>query len=75
MATRPAPASLWLVRHGESVGNVAATQAELDGAEVIDLDLTVKIPLVGGKIEQLIAEIFSHALDVEQKVGREWLGR
>jgi len=43
--------------------------------ETIDLDLTVKIPLVGGKIEQLIAGIFSAALDVEQKVGREWLAR
>ncbi|MDQ7876468.1 histidine phosphatase family protein [Microbacterium sp. QXD-8] len=30
---------LWLVRHGESVGNVAATQAEIDGAERIPLDI------------------------------------
>ncbi|MCP2636472.1 histidine phosphatase family protein [Microbacterium sp. HD4P20] len=29
---------LWLVRHGESVGNVAATRAEIEGLEVIPLD-------------------------------------
>lgn len=29
---------LWLVRHGESIGNVAATRAEIDGLEVIPLD-------------------------------------
>ncbi|MFG6402829.1 histidine phosphatase family protein [Microbacterium sp. P04] len=30
---------LWLIRHGESLGNVAATRAEEAGAEAIDLDL------------------------------------
>lgn len=31
--------TLWLVRHGESVGNVAATRAERDGLERIPLDI------------------------------------
>ena len=30
---------LWLSRHGESVANVAATTAELDGLEVIPIDI------------------------------------
>ena len=30
---------LWLVRHGESVGNVAATRAQREGLDVIPLDL------------------------------------
>ena len=30
---------LWLVRHGESVGNVAATRAEVDGLDAIPLDI------------------------------------
>ena len=30
---------LWLIRHGESVGNVAATAAEAAGVEVIPLDI------------------------------------
>jgi broad specificity phosphatase PhoE len=30
---------LWLVRHGESMANVAATRAELEGADVIPIDI------------------------------------
>ena len=30
---------LWLVRHGESVGNVAATRAQREGLEIIPLDV------------------------------------
>jgi broad specificity phosphatase PhoE len=30
--------SLWLVRHGESVGNVAATRAEREGLESVELE-------------------------------------
>jgi probable phosphoglycerate mutase len=30
---------LWLVRHGESLANVSATRAELDGVDVIPIDI------------------------------------
>jgi len=60
---------------GEAVGTLGLVESGGTTTESVDLDLTVKIPLVGGKIEQLIAGIFSAALDVEQKVGREWLAR
>jgi hypothetical protein len=60
---------------GEAVGTLELVESGGTTTESVDLDLTVKIPLVGGKIEQLIAGIFSAALDVEQKVGREWLAR
>lgn len=60
---------------GEAVGTLELVESGGTTTESIDLDLMVKIPLVGGKIEQLIAGIFSAALDVEQKVGREWLSR
>ena len=30
---------LWLVRHGESIGNIAATRAEIEGLDVIPLDV------------------------------------
>ncbi len=60
---------------GEAVGTLELVESGGTTTETIDLDLTVKIPLVGGKIEQLIAGIFSAALDAEQKVGREWLAR
>ena len=60
---------------GEAVGTLELVESGGTTTESIDLDVTVKIPLVGGKIEQLIAGIISAALDVEQKVGREWLAR
>lgn len=34
-----AATELWLVRHGESIGNVAASHADASGAEVIELQL------------------------------------
>ncbi|CAH0226782.1 Putative phosphoserine phosphatase 2 [Microbacterium oxydans] len=44
---------LWLVRHGESVGNVAATGAEAAGAEVIDLATRdADVPLSETGVEQ-----------------------
>jgi hypothetical protein len=60
---------------GEAVGTLELVESGGTTTESIDLDVTVKIPLVGGKIEQLVAGIVSSALDIEQKVGREWLAR
>lgn len=47
---------LWLVRHGESVGNVAATRAEIEGLEVIPLDARdADVPLSDTGREQAAA--------------------
>lgn len=44
---------LWLVRHGESVGNTAATEAAVTGAEVIDLAIRdADVPLSETGVEQ-----------------------
>ncbi|WP_312180605.1 histidine phosphatase family protein [Arthrobacter sp.] len=44
---------LILIRHGESAGNVAATQAQLTGAEVIDVGLRdADVPLSGAGEQQ-----------------------
>jgi len=48
---------LWLVRHGESEGNVAATAADRAGAEVIDLaarDADVELSAVGREQAQAL---------------------
>lgn len=48
---------LWLVRHGESEGNVAATAADRAGAEVIDLaarDADVELSSVGREQAQAL---------------------
>ena len=48
--------TLWLVRHGESVGNVAATRAEREGLERIPLDIRdADVPLSPTGEEQAVA--------------------
>ena len=41
--------------------------------EVVELDVKVKVPLVGGKLEALMAENIKKGLEVEQGVGTAWL--
>lgn len=60
---------------GEVVGTLILTESEGTTTEVIDLDLSVRIPLVGGKMESLIAGLLREALDREHEVGVEWLAR
>jgi hypothetical protein len=59
----------------EAVGTLVLTESGSTTTESIDLDLTVRIPLVGGKIEALVARLYGDALDVEHRVGVEWLSR
>src|SRR3954468_17762884 len=39
MAQTPGPTALWLVRHGESMGNVADAQAHSSGSGRLELDV------------------------------------
>jgi len=39
MAQAPGPSALWLVRHGESLGNLADAQAHANGSGRLDLDV------------------------------------
>lgn len=41
--------------------------------ETIAGDLRVKLPIIGGKLESLVAGILVRALRTEEKVGRAWL--
>ncbi len=41
--------------------------------EEVDVDVRASIPLVGGKLEQLIADMLTSALTAEEKEGRAWL--
>ena len=41
--------------------------------ETVTLEITVSIPLVGGKIESLIGDKLTHSLETENSVGRTWL--
>lgn len=55
-AERPGALELTLVRHGESVGNVAASRAAAAGAEVIDVDVRdADVPLTDTGQQQATA--------------------
>ena len=43
--------------------------------EIVEVDVSVSIPLVGGKIADFIGEMLTKALRAENKVGRDWLVR
>ena len=49
---------------------------EADGAgtrEVVEGEVKVAIPVIGGKLEKLIAQLLGSALRAENRVGRSWL--
>lgn len=54
-----------------------ATLVETGGVttETVDLEITVKIPLIAGKIEELLAKLLGSALRAEERTGKAWLAR
>ena len=58
---------------GEAVGTLTLAESGGTTTETVALAVTVRIPLVGGKIEGMIADMVEHALDKEHEVGVEWL--
>jgi len=47
-----------------------------DGAgtvEVVELEIKAKVPLIGGKLENLMAEQVRDGMDTEREVGQSWL--
>lgn len=55
------------------VGTIALLPADSGTTEVVDLDIKVKVPLIGGKLEGVLEDQVRHAMDVEQQVGQAWL--
>ena len=60
---------------GEMAGTALLTEDPDGTTETVNLTVKVNIPLVGGKIEGLIADLLLKALRTEEKVGQEWLAR
>lgn len=60
---------------GEMVGTAVLAEAGGVTTETVTLDVTVRIPLVGGKIEDLIAKLLGSALRAEERTGKAWLAR
>ncbi|MEV5000955.1 DUF2505 domain-containing protein [Nocardioides sp. LML1-1-1.1] len=60
---------------GEMAGTAVLVEKDGVTTETVTLDITVKIPLVAGKIEQLIAKLLGSALRAEERTGKAWLAR
>jgi len=41
--------------------------------ETLDVEVKVKVPLIGGKLEKLMAELVASGMDKEQGAGEAWL--
>ena len=60
---------------GEMSGTATLAESGAATTETVDLTVKVGIPLVGGRLEGLIADLLLRALRTEEEVGREWLAR
>ena len=54
-------------------GTIRLEEAGSGTREVVELEIKVKVPLIGGKLEKLMAEKVASGMDVEQRVGAAWL--
>jgi hypothetical protein len=58
---------------GQMSGTLALRESGGTTTETVEMEIRVSIPLVGGKIESLIADLLLKALKVENAVGRQYL--
>ncbi len=72
----PTTGSLSIESPGKPASASGTIRLEPDGSgttEVVDLEIKVRIPLIGGKLERLMAEKVAAGMDVEHTVGVAWL--
>jgi hypothetical protein len=70
--------SLAIEAPGKPTSISGTIRLEADGAgtkEIVELEIKVKVPLIGGKLEKLMAEKVQSGMDVERQVGHAWLNR
>jgi Protein of unknown function (DUF2505) len=58
---------------GRLTGGIVLDGDDDGTVEELSGDLKVGIPLIGGKLEEFVGDIFAAALRIEEKVGRQWL--
>ena len=58
---------------GDIHGTIALTQEGADVTQHIDIAVRVSIPLVGGKVEEMIAGFVGRVFDAQNAVGVTWL--
>jgi len=55
------------------VGTIALVPAGAGTTEVVELEIKVKVPLIGGKLEGLLEDQVRNGMDAEHEVGQAWL--
>lgn len=55
------------------LGTILVSGKGTGTSHIIEGDLKVSVPLLGGKLEGLISQLLTKALEVELRVGRGWL--
>ena len=60
---------------GEMVGTAVLVEKDGVTTETVELEIRVRIPLVAGRIEDLISKLLSKSLQAEHRVGQRYLGR
>ena len=58
---------------GQFRGRIALAQDGAGTVETVSGDVKVKVPLVGGRLEELVGQLLQTALRTEERVGRVWL--
>ena len=56
-----------------AVGTITLIEAATGTTEVVELEIKLKVPLIGGKLESLMADTIRAGIEVEQTVGAAWL--
>jgi carbon monoxide dehydrogenase subunit G len=72
----PTTGSLSIESPGKPASASGTIRLEEDGSgtrEVVELEIKVKVPLIGGKLEKLMAEKVAAGMEVERTIGVVWL--
>jgi hypothetical protein len=56
-----------------ATGTIRLDPAGAGTTEVVELEIKVKVPLIGGKLEKLMADKVAAGMDLEHTVGTIWL--
>ena len=54
-------------------GTLSLTESGGRTTETMEVEVKVKVPLIGGKLESLMADLVSQGMDKEQVAGAAWL--
>ncbi|MCW2814262.1 MAG: Polyketide cyclase / dehydrase and lipid transport [Nocardioides sp.] len=68
--------SLQIIAPGKPTSAAGTIRLEATGTgttETVELDVKVKVPLIGGKLESLMGDNIKDGMDVEHTVGAAWL--